>query len=162
LVLPWGDRAACGQQSVEVTKKKDIPMEIRPYSESDETAVAELWREVFPGAPPWNKPENDIRRKLSVQRELFLVATVGAELVGTAMAGYDGHRGWVYYVAVGPRHRRRGIGRALMRSVEEKLAHLGCAKLNLQVRASNDEVVGFYKKLGYEIEDRISMAKRLE
>ena len=136
-------------------------MEIRPYLESDEAAVAELWREVFPGSPSWNHPETDIQRKLSVQRELFLVATLGSEVVGTAMAGYDGHRGWVYYVAVSPRHRRRGIGTALMNSVEQRLASLGCPKLNLQVRASNHEVVSFYEQLGHKIEERISMGKRL-
>ena len=136
-------------------------MEIRPYLESDEAAIVELWREVFPDSPAWNRPETDIQRKLSVQRELFLVATVGAQLVGSAMAGYDGHRGWVYYVAVSPRYRRQGIGTALMRSVEEGLARLNCPKLNLQVRASNEEVVAFYKQLGYEVEERISMGKRL-
>jgi ribosomal protein S18 acetylase RimI-like enzyme len=137
-------------------------MEIRPYLESDETAVVELWREVFPDSPAWNRPETDVQRKLSVQRELFLVATVGTQLVGSAMAGYDGHRGWVYYVAVSPRYRRQGIGTELMRSVEERLARLGCPKLNLQVRASSQEVVAFYKRLDYEVEERISMSKRLE
>jgi len=137
-------------------------IQIRPYSESDEAAVAELWREVFPDSPSWNHPETDIRRKLSVQRELFLVATLDSEIVGTAMAGYDGHRGWVYYVAVSPRYRRQGIGAALMRHVEQGLASLGCPKLNLQVRASNHEVVSFYEKLGYAAEERISMGKRLQ
>jgi ribosomal protein S18 acetylase RimI-like enzyme len=136
-------------------------MKIRSYSESDEAAVAKLWREVFPGSPWWNHPETDIQRKLAVQRELFLVATIDSKIVGTAMAGYDGHRGWVYYVAVSPRHRRQGIGTALMERVEEELAGLGCPKLNLQVRASNEEVVAFYRKLGYQIEERISMGKRL-
>ncbi len=137
-------------------------IQVRPYVESDEAAVAALWREVFPGAPSWNHPETDIRRKLAVQREMFLVAALGSEVVGTAMAGYDGHRGWVYYVAVSPRHRRQGIGTALMRNVEQGLASLGCPKLNLQVRASNREVVAFYQKLGYKVEERVSMGKRLE
>jgi len=136
-------------------------MEIRPYLESDEAAVAELWREVFPEAPAWNVPAADIERKLTVQRELFLVATIGSEVVGTAMGGYDGHRGWVYYVAVRPRFRRQGIGTALMERVEAGVARLGCTKINLQVRASNEGVVSFYKKLGYQIEERISMGKRL-
>jgi ribosomal protein S18 acetylase RimI-like enzyme len=136
-------------------------MEIRPYLESDEAAVAELWHEVFPEAPAWNVPAADIGRKLAVQRELFLVATIGSEVVGTAMGGYDGHRGWVYYVAVRPRYRRQGIGTALMERVEAGVARLGCPKINLQVRASNEGVVSFYKKLGYQIEERISMGKRL-
>lgn len=136
-------------------------MEIRPYSELDETAVVELWREVFPNAPTWNVPEADIARKLKVQRELFLVATIGSEIVGTVMGGYDGHRGWVYYVVVSPRHRRQGIGTALMKRVEEGLTRLGCPKINLQVRVSNEEVVRFYTSLGYEVEERVSMGKRL-
>jgi ribosomal protein S18 acetylase RimI-like enzyme len=106
-------------------------------------------------------PEEDIRRKLFVQRELFLVAMRGSELVGTAMGGYDGHRGWVYYVVVSPEHRRQGIGKLLMRRVEESLAEMGCPKLNLQVRTSNAQAVSFYQHLGYEVEERISMGKRL-
>jgi ribosomal protein S18 acetylase RimI-like enzyme len=136
-------------------------MKIRPYNESDEKAVAQLWREVFPDSSVWNIPEDDIRRKLAIQRELFLVAEIDAEIVGTAMAGYDGHRGWVYYVTVDPRQQRKGIGAALMRHVEQELVKIGCHKLNLQVRSSNQGVVAFYKKLGYDIEDRVSMAKRL-
>ena len=136
-------------------------MEIRAYLESDEVAVAGLWREVFPDAPPWNHPETDIRRKLAVQRELFLVATLDGKLVGTTLAGYDGHRGWVHYVAVSPRHRRQGIATALMNRVEQELVRRGCPKLNLQVRAANDEVVSFYEKLGYEVEERVSMGKLL-
>ena len=135
---------------------------IRPYQEADEAAVAQLWRQVFPNAPAWNHPETDIRRKLAVQRDLFLVASLDGEIVGTAMAGYDGHRGWVYYVVVHPDHRRQAIGTALMAGVEQRLAALGCPKLNLQVRADNHQVVAFYKHLGFEIEERISMAKRLE
>jgi len=137
-------------------------VEIRSYSESDEASVAKLWREVIPDSPSWNNPEADIQRKLTVQRELFLTAWLDAKLVGTAMAGYDGHRGWVYYVAVKPRFRRQGIGSALMRHVEEALADLGCPKLNLQVRVTNDEVIAFYEELGYEVEERVSMGKRLE
>jgi ribosomal protein S18 acetylase RimI-like enzyme len=137
-------------------------MEIRAYSRSDEAAVTALWREVFLDAPSWNHPETDIVRKMTVQPELFLVAVLVPELVGTAMAGYDGHRGWVHYLAVSPRHRRQGIGTALMHAVERRLAHMGCPKLNLQVRRGNDQVVSFYEKLGYDIEPRISMGKPLK
>jgi ribosomal protein S18 acetylase RimI-like enzyme len=137
-------------------------LEIRPYRESDEAAVGALWRRVFPDAPAWNVPEADIQLKLSVQRELFLVASWENELVGTAMGGYDGHRGWVYYVAVAPGARRRGIGRALMARVEVELAALGCPKLNVQVRGSNRSAVAFYERLGYAVEERISLGKRLE
>lgn len=134
---------------------------IRPYVESDQTSVVELWRNVFPDSPSWNQPEADIRRKMNVQRELFLVALLNDGLVGTAMAGYDGHRAWVYYVAVDPGHRRRGVGSALMRRVEEELVRLGCPKLNLQVRSSNGQAVAFYSRLGFNVEQRVSMGKRL-
>ena len=137
-------------------------LEIRSYTENDLNDVTNLWREVFPSSPSWNHPETDIQRKLAVQRDLFLLATIEDTLVGTAMAGYDGHRGWVYYVAVSPAHRQKGIGTALMKAVEARLAEIGCPKLNLQVRASNKGVVAFYRKLGYEIEERVSMGKRLE
>jgi len=79
-----------------------MALEVRPYTEADEAAVAALWRQVFPDSPPWDHPQRDIRRKLSVQRELFLVATIGSKLVGITMTGFAGHRGWVYYVAVSP------------------------------------------------------------
>ena len=136
-------------------------IEIRPFTESDMDGVAALWTEAFPGNSPWNIPEDDIKRKLKIQREMFLVAEIKGAIVGTAMAGYDGHRGWVYYVAVAEKYRRRGIGKALMRRVEKELAKLGCPKLNLQVRSSNKEVVDFYLSLGYRIEDRVSMGKLL-
>jgi hypothetical protein len=137
-------------------------LKIRSYNKNDQKEVVALWREVFPGAPAWNHPETDIQRKMAVQRELFLVATLEDIVVGTAMAGYDGHRGWIYYLAVSPAHRRRGIGSALMNEVEARLAGIGCPKLNLQVRADNRAVVAFYKGLGYHVEERVSMGKRLE
>ena len=136
-------------------------VEIRAYRDSDEQAVIGLWQTVFPDAPAWNDPASDIRRKLTVQPGLFLVAERNGELIGTVMGGFDGHRGWVYYLVVDPDHRRQGIGAALMRHVEDGLRSLGCHKLNLQVRATNHEVVEFYKRLGYDVEQRVSMGKRL-
>ena len=136
-------------------------LKLRIYQESDEPQVVKLWQQVFPNSPSWNDPLEDIKRKLSVQRELFIVAMYGEELVGTALAGYDGHRGWVYYVAVNPNLRRCGIGAALMRYVEKDLAEMGCPKLNLQVRAENREVVAFYESLDYNVEERVRRGKRL-
>ena len=127
----------------------------------DARGLVALWREVFPNAPAHNDPHTDIQHKLTVQPDLFLLAMAGSKVVGTTMAGYDGHRGWVYYVVVSPRFRRQGIGTALMKRAEEDLARLGCPKINLQVRATNEAVVSFYGTLGYEIEERISMGKRL-
>jgi ribosomal protein S18 acetylase RimI-like enzyme len=141
---------------------RQVPeLEIRPYDDADRDAVIALWREVFPDAPAHNDPARDIERKLSVQRELFFVAALDGALIGTAMAGFDGHRGWVYYLAVSPAHRRRGVGSALMRRAERDLAAFGCGKLNLMVRRSNDAVVDFYRALGYNVEDRISMGRLL-
>ncbi len=136
-------------------------LDIRPYQHADEPSVIALWQDVFPDAPPWNDPHADIRQKLTVQRDLFFVAEAAKILVGTAMAGFDGHRGWVYYVAVHPEHRRQGIGRALMHRVEQGLKDIGCTKLNLQVRASNETAVSFYRRLGYDVEQRVSMGRRL-
>lgn len=136
-------------------------MLVRPYDERDEDDVISLWREVFPDAPPWNDPKLDIRRKLSVQRDLFLVAEVDGRVTGSAMGGYDGHRGWVYYLAVSGAARGQGIGTALMVELEERLTVLGCNKLNLQVRTSNSGVVDFYDGLGYAVEDLVSMGKLL-
>ncbi len=136
-------------------------MNIRRYRQADESDVIELWREVFPSAPARNDPLKDIELKLTEQPELFLVAIVDGLLVGTAMAGFDGHRGWVYYVAVHSTYRRRGIGSALMGEVESTLSQNGCPKLNLQIRSSNADVQAFYESLGFEVEDRISMGKQL-
>ena len=137
-------------------------MKIRAFHESDESSVVDLWTEVFGYSAAHNDPLRVIRRKLAVQRELFFVAQDDDRIVGTVMGGYDGHRGWIYSLAVDPRFRRRGIGRALMAHVEQALAGLGCEKVNLQVFASNASSAAFYLKLGYAVEERISMGKLLE
>jgi ribosomal protein S18 acetylase RimI-like enzyme len=134
---------------------------IREFLTTDEPEVTALWGEVFPDAPPWNDPAEDIRRKLAVQRDLFLVAIDADRVVGTLMAGFDGHRGWVYYLAVSPSIRKHGIGRALMDEAERRLLAYGCSKVNLMVRRENPAVVGFYESLGYRVEDRIAMGKRI-
>ena len=134
---------------------------IRAYEEVDEAQVVALWREVFPDAPARNEPRLAIRTKRDVQPELFLVALAGGRVVGTAMGGFDGHRGWLHLLAVDPRLRGRGIGAALVRRLEAALDALGCPKLNLQVRGDNRGVVGFYERLGYRVEDRVSLGKLL-
>jgi ribosomal protein S18 acetylase RimI-like enzyme len=136
-------------------------VQIRLYEDADEQAVIALWREALPDSAPHNDPAAAIRRKLAVGRDLFYVAAVDGAVVGTVMGGYDGHRGWVYSLAVKPEYRRRGIATALVRRLEESLAGRGCPKVNLQVRASNAGVVAFYEKLGYGVEERVSMGKRL-
>lgn len=135
--------------------------QIRSYRPADHDAVVALWRTVFPNAPARNDPVRDIQRKSSVQPDLFLVAELAGAIAGTCMAGFDGHRGWVHLVAVAPEHRHRGVGAELMRRAESLLAERGCPKLNLQVRASTPEAVDFYRRLGFQVEERISMGKVL-
>jgi ribosomal protein S18 acetylase RimI-like enzyme len=124
-------------------ESKESRLVIRPYAETDEAQVIQLWREVFPDNPSWNVPKADIDRQLTVQRELFIVGDLDGEIVATVMAGFDGHRGWVHLVAVAPKCRQQGFGRAMMVEVERRLREIGCTKINLQVRASNDGVIAF-------------------
>ncbi len=134
---------------------------VRAFKETDEARVIELW--MFAGlTKPWNDPQKDIARKLKVQRELFLVAELEGIVVGVVMAGYEGHRGWVNYLAVDIGQRRRGIGSALMRDAERRLRLLGCPKINLQVRQENAEVQAFYAALGFKDDAVLSLGKRLE
>ena len=133
---------------------------IETYRPAHFDGVKALWEEVFPADPPWNRAEVAIPAKVAVQPELFFVAVEDGAVIGTAMAGYDGHRGWLHTVAVRLSHRRRGVGAALVRRAEEALKAMGCGKINLQVRATNAEVVRFYQRLGYATEQRVSMGKR--
>jgi ribosomal protein S18 acetylase RimI-like enzyme len=136
-------------------------MQIRPFDEADTETVVALW-ERCGLTRPWNDPRRDIERKLTVQRELFLVGVDPQEaLVATAMAGYDGHRGWVYYVAVEPERQGEGFGRRLMAEVERLLEAMGCPKANVQVRTGNELVRAFYEHLGYSVDDAFGMGKRL-
>jgi len=137
-------------------------MKIRPFRPADEAGVIALWQ-ACGLTRPWNDPRRDIQRKLGEQPELFLVAT-GSDgaLLGSAMVGFDGHRGWVYYLAVSPEHRRMAIGRALMHEAERLLIERGCPKINLQVRRENTEVQAFYAALGFKEDAAVSMGKRLE
>jgi ribosomal protein S18 acetylase RimI-like enzyme len=135
-------------------------MQIRPYREQDEDAVVALWQ-ACGLTRPWNDPHKDIARKLTVQRELFLVGEMGGRLVATVMAGFDGHRGWVNYLAVAPELRGRGIGARLMKVIEEKFTAAGCPKVNLLVRAGNTAVLEFYRRLGYTADEAVPLGKRL-
>ena len=139
----------------------NLSLSIRPFQDDDEAAVIALWRTCFPNDPPWDEPTLVIRQKREIQRELFLVGLLDHKIIATAIAGYDGFRGWVYHLATAPEYRRRGAARSMMAEVERRLASLGCPKLNLQVRSTNEAVVAFYRALGYTEEDRISFGKRL-
>lgn len=136
-------------------------MKIRPYFHpDDEAAVVALWH-ACELTRPWNDPHKDIARKLTVQPELFLVGEVAGALVATVMAGYEGHRGWVNYLAVAPALRGQGHGAALMRHVEAQLLARGCPKLNLMVRAGNEALLDFYRHLGYAPDAAVPLGKRL-
>jgi ribosomal protein S18 acetylase RimI-like enzyme len=134
---------------------------IRSYVPADEPALVQLWERVFPDDPPTNAPRVMIRNKLKVQPELLLVGTLGEQLVGAVMAGFDGVRGWIHHLAVAPEWRRHGFAGRLMHAAEAGLRDMGCPKVNLQVRATNSQVVAFYRSLGYMVEERISMGRRL-
>ena len=133
---------------------------VRAYRESDQDAVVALWHECGL-VRPWNDPVKDIHRKLHVQRDLFLVGILDSRLVAAVMAGYEGHRGWINYLAVARDCRGRGFGRRLVDEVEVRLRAMGCPKINLQIRRSNTEAVGFYRSLGFSVDDSLSMGKRL-
>ena len=134
---------------------------IRPFKEVDEEALVTLWK-ICKLTVTWNDPYKDISRKLKVQAELFLVGYFEEKLIASVMAGYDGHRGWIYYFAVHPDFQSRGYGKQLMDNVENKLRELGCPKINLQIREGNDNVLSYYQKLGFVEEKRTNMGKRLE
>lgn len=135
-------------------------MRIRTYQAQDEASVVALW-DLCGLTRHWNDPRKDIARKLTVQPELFLVGELDGNVLATLMAGYEGHRGWVNYLAVAPQCRRQGFGRILMQEAEERLLALGCPKVNIQVRASNAEALGFYRGIGYVQDEAVSLGKRL-
>jgi ribosomal protein S18 acetylase RimI-like enzyme len=136
-------------------------MRIRAYQAADESAVIALWHECEL-VRPCNDPRTDIQRKMTEHPELFLVGLVEEELVATVMAGYEGHRGWISYLAVRPAYRHRGYGQQMMTEAEQLLRNLHCPKINLPVRTSNRSVIEFYQRLGYAVEEVVSLGKRLE
>jgi ribosomal protein S18 acetylase RimI-like enzyme len=135
-------------------------MQIRPYQPQDQDAVIQLWQ-ACGLTRAWNDPAKDIARKSQVQPELFLVGTLEGVVMASVMAGYEGHRGWVNYLAVAPDQQGRQHARQLMREVERLLLARGCPKVNLQIRSGNAQVIAFYKAIGYDVDDVLSMGRRL-
>lgn len=135
-------------------------MNVRKFQKSDKDALVHLWESVFPDDPPHNAPSAVIESKLAVD-DLIFIAESGGSLIGACMAGYDGHRGWLYSVAVLEEHRRGGVGAALVNHAVASLKAQGCIKVNLQIRPTNPAVAEFYESLGFETEERISMGKRI-
>jgi ribosomal protein S18 acetylase RimI-like enzyme len=134
---------------------------LRPYRPADEPAVIGLWR-ACDLVRPWNDPRQDIARKLRVNPEWFRVAESAGAIIGTVMAGYEGHRGWINFLAVEPARQRGGLGRKLMAEAEPLLRAAGWVKINLQVRRTNAAVGAFYERLGFGVDEAVSMGKRLE
>jgi ribosomal protein S18 acetylase RimI-like enzyme len=136
-------------------------VEIRAFVPGDTEAVVALWR-ACDLTRPWNDPHRDIARKVAVEDGMFLVGTIDGVVVASVMAGYDGHRGWINYLAVTPERRGEGLGRALVAGAEARLRAVGCPKINLQVRDTNTDVLRFYERLGYAVDPAVSMGKRLD
>ncbi|WP_069384110.1 GNAT family N-acetyltransferase [Halomonas caseinilytica] len=128
----------------------------RKYIEDDEPRVAALWRASFPDYTGYNTPEAVLRAKRLVDDHIYVIEDDG-EIIATCMAGYDGHRGWLYSVAVAASRQGEGLGRRMVEFAIERLRELGCVKVNLQIRGGNEEVADFYRRLGFDTEDRISM-----
>ncbi len=137
------------------------PAVIRSYRVSDEAGVIALWG-MCGLLRPQNDPHKDIARKLRVDPAWLLVAEDGGRVIGAVMAGYEGHRGWINYLAVEPARQRGGLGRELMTAAERLLRAAGCPKINLQVRPENQAAIAFYERLGFSVEGAISLGKRLE
>ena len=136
-------------------------VEIREYIELDEQQVINLWMQCHLVVSS-NNPKGDIQRKLKVDRDLFLVGILDNKIIATVMGGYEGHRGWINYLAVDPAYQRSGYGRLIMEAVEQRIRSKGCPKINLQVRARNKAVIQFYRSLGYTEDHVIGLGKRLE
>lgn len=136
---------------------------IRPFDhQAHRDQVIALWKTVFGYESPHNDPSLVISRKIAAGDGLFFVAMSGSTVIGTVMAGYDGHRGWLYSVAVHPGHRKQGVGSRLVTHAEHALTGLGCVKINLQITEGNESAAGFYKSLGYTVEPRLSMGRRIQ
>jgi len=136
-------------------------LSIITYTDAHFDGVDALWREAFPNDASWNVANISIPEKLKVQPDLLMVAVEDGLVVGSVMAGYDGHRGWISRIAVLKSRRHQGVGEALIQEAERRLAAQGCIKVNLQVVAANTAVLGFYQSLGYQVEERVSMSKHL-
>jgi ribosomal protein S18 acetylase RimI-like enzyme len=139
----------------------DCTLFIRPFQTADKATIVSLWQ-LCELTVPWNNPYKDIARKLKIQPELFLVGVQNSLLIASVMGGYDGHRGWINYLAVHPDFQGQGYAQQMMKSVESELRKIGCPKINLQIRSGNAKVMKFYQKLGFTDDLVLSLGKRLE
>jgi ribosomal protein S18 acetylase RimI-like enzyme len=135
-------------------------MNIKPYHPDNQQAVINLWQ-ACNLVVAWNDPIKDIQRKMLVDPDLFLIGELSEDIVAAVMGGYEGHRGWINYLAVSPEHQRKGYARAMMQQVEALILQKGSPKINLQVRSNNIDVIQFYQAIGYDIENAVGLGKRL-
>lgn len=135
-------------------------MNIKPYHPDNQQAVIHLWQACHLVVAQ-NDPLKDIQRKMLVNPDLFLMGELSGEIVATVMGGYEGHRGWINYLAVSPKHQCKGYARTMMQRVETLIQQKGCPKINLQVRDTNTEIIQFYQAIGYDIENVVGLGKRL-
>lgn len=135
-------------------------MKIRTYQSSDEKHLIDLWIKCGLTVP-WNDPKKDIQRKVSDSPEMFFVGEKDGKIVASCMAGYDGHRGWIYFLAVKPEYQNRGFAKQILDHAEKELLDIKCPKIELMVRHTNDKVVSFYKHAGYKDDPVIVLSKRL-
>ena len=133
---------------------------IKIFEEDYRDQILSLWQKCKL-IKTWNDPNKDIDRKLKVKDDLFLVIEYNNLIIGSAMAGYDGHRGYVYYLAIDPIHQNKGFGKLLMDNIEKKLKEIGCPKINIFIRSSNINVKNFYKSIFYDEQDCLTYGKRL-
>ncbi len=137
-------------------------MDIVTLDQHAATSAVTLWQ-ACGLTRPWNDPYADFTRAVEGPSSAVLgTYDAGGTLIGTAMVGVDGHRGWVYYVASAPDHRGEGIGRALMKAAEDWIIERGMPKVHVMVRRSNTAVVGFYDSLGYEEQDTLVLGRRFD
>ena len=133
---------------------------VREFGESDREGVIELWHSCGL-TRSWNDPDLDINRKLTANDGGFFVAVHDGEILDSVMAGYVGHRGWINHLAVDPQRQGDGLGRLLMERAAQHLLDAGCPKINLQMRTDNSTAAQFYERLGYSVDDVVSMGKRI-
>ena len=143
-----------------MTEKILTELNIRTYQHTDMEDVIHIWKECGL-IRSWNNPKLDIQRKVKTQKDLFFVAELSNKIIATAMFGYDGHRGSVYYLAIDPIHQNKGLGKLLMDNIEKKLKEIGCPKINIFIRSSNINVKNFYKSIFYDEQDCLTYGKRL-
>ena len=134
---------------------------IRLCTAIDKQQVIELWNEIFPPLKHHNQPDLSFDKKIQQKDNLFYIAEHNNTILGTIIAGYDGHRGWIYSLAVKPKYRRKGIGSQLITTATNELSKRGCLKVNLQITGDTSPYIAFYKKNGFNVEKRISMGKTL-